>query len=96
MKTRTQGQALLLASIASLILSIAPAMAALTPAQKCAAAKLKAAAKKADSKAKCTVKTKFATPADPTCLSKAEQAFVKAFQGRGPRGVQGERRRRRY
>jgi hypothetical protein len=79
MKTRTQGQALLLASIASLILSIAPAMAALTPAQKCAAAKLKAAAKKADSKAKCTVKTKFATPADPTCLSKAEQAFVKAF-----------------
>ena len=49
-------------------LSAGPAHAKLTPAQKCAVAKLKAAAKKADSKAKCTVKKKFAAPADSTCL----------------------------
>jgi hypothetical protein len=83
MKTITSSVGAALAVVLSaapfVILAAAAAHAKLTPAQKCAAAKEKATAKKAAGKINCYRKTNLVVPADPVCLQKAEDTFVKAF-----------------
>jgi hypothetical protein len=71
--------AVVLSAAPFVTLAAAAAHAKLTPAQKCAAAKEKATAKKAAGKINCYRKTNLVVPADPVCLQKAEDTFVKAF-----------------